>query len=922
MKKIAILLFTLAAFQYLSHAQIADNSSYDTLYYCGFEDSLDRADWSIRNPLGGYGDWFMDTAVSATGRYSLYYSADGGATNSYTRPSSNPYGSNYNSEYIYRTIFLDPSYTEYRLSFDYRGNGEVFNNHYYDFAKVMVSPSPPNFSNAGSNSDPNSYDPIVCDILFPHLVNVEEWTPFAVELDHSYSGTHCLLFQWYNDASRIYEPPAAIDNICIVGNSCSSIRNLQANVVDSMVMLSWNADPPAASYTLLYKAASDSVYTEVTVSDNYHRLYHLEDSAEYEWAVRANCAGGDGFWKTSSFFIEPMEELTLASVPYHCDFSDSVENARWSFANGNYVNQWYAGAESQSSDSMLYISNNGGLTNAYTVSSAADVWAYRDFFIDDVYQEYNVSFDFKGMGQAGADYVMAFWGELETPDGNVVPEHATALTGNLCAVSDWQHYRFLIEPPHPGAYRLFFYWKNNASGGTNPPAAIDNVVVEGFTCRHPGNPCAAEIFDTNALLVWDPIPSAEFYTVAYRSENESSFHITTASSPSLELTNLQPTTNYIWTVQTNCSPDDGSGWVNEMSFHTYSRMGRVPYSCTFEDSTEIALWTTNSNIETRWTVGTATSHSSNHCLYVSDDDGAHNHYSDAVGSIWAYSDIFFNPIYAEYELSFFFKCGGNAYDYALAYLGPPAVPSWADCPANAVALDGKLNNSYSWTCKSYRLGADHQGLQRLYFFWNSNHYLVSPNNPAAAIDDIAVDGRICHSPQAPTIDSTTTHSITFSFTPYSPDEHEWQAVIAYRNWAMDESTAVTLTEPTYTFEGLYGASQYRIYVRTLCDDNTYSFWSEATVVSTDTATDNIPASLTSSDIVLYPNPARQYVDIVSDHAAEIVGLQVFDLSGRMLEAHTVVDQPCRIDLKHYASGMYIVKVVCRNGIVTKSFIKE
>jgi hypothetical protein len=33
-----------------------------------------------------------------------------------------------------------------------------------------------------------------------------------------------------------------------------------------------------------------------------------------------------------------------------------------------------------------------------------------------------------------------------------------------------------------GIYKIVFAWKNNSSGGTNPPIAIDNISIVPLTC--------------------------------------------------------------------------------------------------------------------------------------------------------------------------------------------------------------------------------------------------------------------------------------------------------------------------------------------------------------------------------------------------------------------------------------------------------
>ncbi|GBU26160.1 hypothetical protein R83H12_02854 [Fibrobacteria bacterium R8-3-H12] len=41
----------------------------------------------------------------------------------------------------------------------------------------------------------------------------------------------------------------------------------------------------------------------------------------------------------------------------------------------------------------------------------------------------------------------------------------------------WQSFSNKVNVPSTGTYKLVFFWKNDYTTGTNPPAAVENIIV-------------------------------------------------------------------------------------------------------------------------------------------------------------------------------------------------------------------------------------------------------------------------------------------------------------------------------------------------------------------------------------------------------------------------------------------------------------
>lgn len=169
----------------------------------------------------------------------------------------------------------------------------------------------------------------------------------------------------------------------------------------------------------------------------------------------------------------------------------------WMVANAPTGNMWYVGtAVPAFPTDAAYISNDGGVTNAYTNSAASVSHFYRDVTFPAGQTNMNLSFNWQANGETG------FWDALMiyiapttyTPTGTNV----SLGTGYLAApaihvASFWlqttpQTANIALSPTligncsAPATWRLIFSWKNDGSLGTNPPASIDNISL---TCATP-----------------------------------------------------------------------------------------------------------------------------------------------------------------------------------------------------------------------------------------------------------------------------------------------------------------------------------------------------------------------------------------------------------------------------------------------------
>ncbi|MEG1498213.1 MAG: fibronectin type III domain-containing protein [Bacteroidales bacterium] len=103
-----------------------------------------------------------------------------------------------------------------------------------------------------------------------------------------------------------------------------------------------------------------------------------------------------------------------------------------------------------------------------------------------------------------------------------------------------------------------YYTQNNSS---QQSLFVDNIYI-GFNCRSLFDLQAKDISDTSVQLSWKKEASTSgTELLRYKKKNEATFTNVVVESQSYALTNLLPSTTYVWGVRNICSPEDSSTWT-------------------------------------------------------------------------------------------------------------------------------------------------------------------------------------------------------------------------------------------------------------------------------------------------------------------------------------------------------------------------
>jgi hypothetical protein len=80
----------------------------------------------------------------------------------------------------------------------------------------------------------------------------------------------------------------------------------------------------------------------------------------------------------------------------------------------------------------------------------------------------------------------------------------------------------------------------------------------------------------------------------------------------------------------------------------------------------------------------------------------------------------------------------------------------------------------------------------------------------------------------------------------------------------------------------------------------------------------------SSDVVLYPNPATNEVNVVYDAGADVKNIAIYSIIGKMSAIYKVNGNSANLNLENIPAGIYFVRLVNSQGnvVATKKFSKQ
>ncbi|MDV6170359.1 choice-of-anchor L domain-containing protein [Flavobacterium sp. DG1-102-2] len=549
---------------------------------------------------------------------------------------------------------------------------------------------------------------------------------------------------------------------------------------------------------------------------------NLVPSSNYEYYVRARCTDG-----SYSIWTGPIAFATTqisAQLPYTDDFSAP----QWTLNNGTQVNTWQinATANTGASGSALFVSNDNGLNNLYTITAGSVVQAYRDIQIPANATFCDFAFEWKGIGQAGSDYVRAYLVPTTLPlvPGTQIVANTTTnikLAGDFANGLNWTTFNGVVNvAPFAGTTRrLVFEWRNDTFTGSQPPAAIDNVSFVISACTPPLNVVPSAITDTSATISWNPNGStATSWEVVLRPAGSPAplgdvTGSVVANQASYPYTNLPNTTSYDVYVRAICSPTNKSYWIKGTSFMTACGIITPPFTETFNNGSpsEVCWTVVDANADNlTWNLNTT------YFMYEGDQAASlTKYYNSTSNNDWLISQGI--QLNGNQRLKFRYRVVSATYPTDMEVL----LSTTGSAPANFtnVLMPQQTINNPAYQQKIVYLD-NYTGVVNLAFHVPN----VSTNSWTLFIDEVIIeDIPACPDPTALTASNLGNNSATLSWTP-GHNETQWEVAVQPQNSGVPTTDGTLVSSNTYSATNLSPATIYEYYVRAVCSATQKSQW--------------------------------------------------------------------------------------------------
>lgn len=819
--------------------------------------------------------WYVGTDTHNGGLRSMYISNNEGLNNTYTTSTS------ITRVHAYRDLQIPTGTQELSISFDWKCVGEGTTT-LYDYFKVWLVPT--DFMPVANTAITAVQNQRI--LVAPSLNQNNTWLNqnYIVNIPAAFAGNNVrLVFEWLNDGGGGAQPPAAIDNINVKAVTCTAPTNLTiSGITQNSAIVSWvapNNNIPTSYDYFVSQSPTTPLETDTpsgNVTATTVTLNDLEPGRVYYVWIRGNC-GSDN---DNSLLLGPAM-INTQQVPAELPYSENFDNPGFVFGlnNGTQVNKWIVGSDTFSSPgNSLYITNND-LNNAYTTGRTSVVHAYRDISIPADATELQVSFDWKAVGEANRDFLKV-WLVTNTympNSGTSVPNGGDRIRigVNYNSQSTWQRVNNVINIPAAIAgtdRRIVFEWVNDASGGVQPPAAVDNINVRVVTCMAPTNLILNSVTFNSAVVSWNaPATSSpqgyDYYvTRTFVAPLDTDVPTGTVTGTTVTIEGLEPGQDYYIWVRSNCGDDDGTSFILGPLFITTTQVpAEIPYSENF-DSEDYVIGILNGNGANNWIVGSDTFLSANKSLYIS-NNGINNLYTTSSASVsHAFRDIFIPQGVSSVQVTFDWKAQGEGTttslrDYMKVWIVPvdffPTSGIALTADEGRVQVGAGLNQRATWTNFSEPVSTVNfqNTAVKLVFEWINDSSVGT--QPPAAVDNISVEAILCSAPTNLNVglacDDPAKVEANWTRGGY---ENSWEYVVLPAQ-APQPTRGTVIYNPFVEVYDLTPETEYMFWVRAICGgDNGKSLWVKTPFSISESSVTSANPFCAGAEGIVFPNVDR------------------------------------------------------------------
>ena len=314
------------------------------------------------------------------------------------------------------------------------------------------------------------------------------------------------------DFEKIVDPTFG-DALKYTGNTLSRMYAIQSSTLRGGPdkWMSWNVGP---SQNFIIPTEYNGGFVNdnaATTNIGSGRILDLITSDNITCAISpvAREAGGGPASRT---YIPRHAELTIVKIDKALKkifFNEGWESSGFTENSWTVVNDtnnvWVVGqAENNGGTSSAYVSDDGGTTASYTITSADVSHFYKDFTFNSSLDRVYLEFDWKCQGENAAGATQYDYGAVVITTTGTTPVAGTEVSttqatdgGNGRIGADdnlgkfnlnygtnpgttWNTERINLSDYIGQTKRIVFTWNNDGSVGTDPPFVVDNIKITEF----------------------------------------------------------------------------------------------------------------------------------------------------------------------------------------------------------------------------------------------------------------------------------------------------------------------------------------------------------------------------------------------------------------------------------------------------------
>ena len=614
------------------------------------------------------------------------------------------------------------------------------------------------------------------------------------------------------------------------------------DILHNQATLGWTENGTATTWQI---CVNDDENNLIDVTTNPYTFTGLTPLTGYTVKVRSVGTSENSLWSNPISF-----STTAVAVAVGDSWSDDFEGAScdWELINGTLSNAWAWGtATNNGGTHALYVSNDGGATNAYNHSYTM---IYATKLLNFADGKYEFNYDWNGSGESSYDYMrvalvpasVTLTAGTSTPSGfssTALPTGWIALDGGgkLNLVTAWQNKSVAINVA-AGNYYLVFAWRNDNGGGSNPPAAVDNVTISRFACPYDvTNLTPSNITTDGATLTWTAGEATQWQVAYSTASNFEGATEDIVSAATYDMTGLTNATIYYVRVRAYCGGNDYGSWSDPISFPTECEAMTIDQDHVFTENFDGLSVPSNYTAPTTrilpicWKAINTTTYNTYSVFPSAYYYTTTNYASSTPNCLKFYSYYSYDP-QPQYAIlpamshldGTRIKLKARGYSASSTFkIGRMTDPSDASTFAPFEIEAGVFEQALTTTYQEFTYNIEGSGDYLAIMIDAANS---SRSNNGVYIDDILVEPiPNCTEPSGLQFVSSTTNSATLSWTA-GASEQQWDFYYSTENVAPTHSTEplAHATSIPAEIEGLAASTIYYVWVRAHCSDAEQSPW--------------------------------------------------------------------------------------------------